>query len=240
MKVITTTRNYWSFLSFFFLYLLTTSQLMGSPIIGTLDFSRAGSANILDGDITDELRASLLANFPGVQIVASPSLSNSFLSTIELLIVTNAAGSQVGTSLTVAEQLAVTTFVENGGSAIVFGDPFFGLSAQTVVEPFEVTFANDLISGDDFFNMINLDNNPIANGPIGFVPAALAYEYGWFDNLGPYASTLAINEFNGMPSILRIPENAMAPGSGRVLIFGDAGIVGDFEIGGVFVLNETM
>ncbi len=207
--------------------------------IGTLDFSRAGEANIFDGNLTEEMRASLQANFPGVRIEPTPAITAGFLASMDMLIVTNAAGDRDDNWLTVTEQEAVGNFIENGGAAMVFAEPYFGLSAQNVVDPFRVTFALELIQDVNLFRFVNPPNNPVANGPFGTAITAYSSYYGWFSDLGPYAALLATNDSNDMPSAAFIPENAMAPGSGRVLIFADATIVSDAEEG-FFHVNETM
>jgi hypothetical protein len=211
----------------------------GTTAIGTLDFTRAGEANVFDGSLTEEMRASLEANFPGVRIESTPILTDGFLASIDLLIVTNAAGKYDDNWLTVAEQEAVSNFVENGGSALVLADPYFGLSAQNVIDPFNVRSAKELISDISFFQFTDPPHNPVASGPFGTVDIAVAYSYGWFDDLGPFAAPLATNELNGMPIAAIIAENAMAPGSGRVLLFADANIVADIEEG-FFYVNEKM
>jgi hypothetical protein len=66
--------------------------------------------------------------------------------------------------------------------------------------------------------------HPVAIGPFGTItnftidPIGSAHA---FVSIGPYATVIG-RSLNGAPSILGIAENAISPGSGRVVLFSDA------------------
>lgn len=214
---------------------------LSDTVIGSLDSTRAGDANMVDGAFTDELRSSLLAHFAGVSILATPTLTDEFFASIDVLVTSNAANPNSGITppLSAAEQTALLDFIAGGGKALLLADGFFPFTAQNLVETFSMTIQENG-SGIETWTVTDPLAHPASNGPFGVVPTVWALGYGFFTDLGPHAQSLATDDVNHQPVLTVIPSDTIAPGSGRVLITGDATIFADAEISGLFSVNETL
>jgi hypothetical protein len=208
---------------------------------GTFNFSRAGATNFLDGSVTTMARASLFSHFPGSTLVGTSTLTPGFLSGVDVLVIASVQNGGGISPLTVAEQNALFSFVSNGGSAMIISEGYTPslAAAKSMVLPFGMQIEDDGVTGLQP-STIEVPSHPIFNGPFGVQTYMAAYGSGIFTNLGPYATSLATMDVNGLPIIAGIESNQIAPGSGRVLFFADATPFADPSIDGGFEQAEVM
>lgn len=211
-------------------------------VIGTLDASRNGEANLATGIAGRDMRASLEANadalgFDDVEWIPMPRLAD--LSGIDLLFLHNAfsASEPMIGSLSIEEDSALMDFVASGGSALLLADGFFIPSASSLVEAFEVTIRGPL-AAEDFWTVSDPRAHPITGGPFGDVAVVHTAWAGWITDLGPYAKPVANLDATGFPSIAAIEADAIAQGSGRVAVTTDANPFGSTSVNPSFYFSE--
>jgi hypothetical protein len=212
-----------------------------AAIIGTFDSTRAGDANIINGGLTSELRASLNANFPGYSILGTGTLTNAFLSGVDTLFLQSAYDAVTPISpLSSTEQQALLDFVTQGKSAFILAGGYFPVAAQSLITPFNMQVTG-YVSGTDAGTITN-STHLITNGPFGPVGTYTTAYAGWFTNLGPYSLSLASLGFNNQPSYAAIERDAIVPGSGRVILASNNGLFADANTlgGGYFAANQTL
>lgn len=210
-------------------------------IFGTFNSSRAGATNFLDGSITTMARASLLSHFPGSSLTGTSTLTPAFLSGVDVLVIASVQNAGGIPPLTVSEQNALFSFVSNGGSAMIIAEGYTPslTAAKSMVLPFGMQVEDDNETGLQPAT-ITAPSHPIFNGPFGVQSYMAAYGSGIFTDLGPYATSLATMDVNGLPIIAAIEANEIGPGSGRVLFFADATPFADTSMDGGFDQAEVM
>ena len=192
--------------------------------IGAWNSTRAGAIqNIFDGTAYTALRSSLSTNFPGSTLSGTATLTNGYLSGVNLLIIQSSVdGANIPISvLSAGEQTALFDFVKNGGSAIIATDNGFGYAAASasLVSPFGITDSGVTLSGTQICSITNPSANPITNGPFG-TTSSLTYGFsGGYSALGPFATS--IGTVSGFTGLAYIAPNAIQPGSGSVIFFSD-------------------
>jgi hypothetical protein len=220
------------------IYLLVCmATLLGSPhdasagiVVGGWTAARSGDANLLDGPLSFGLREILQFQFPQVTIAGTDTLTDEFLAGVDLLLLTSAFEVDDAIApLTAAEQAAMLNYVLAGGALAIategeydFGMPAanasllepFGMRATGLVNPTPITEADWAIFSDPLAH-------PISNGPYGVVTHFSTGFAGWFDDLGPYATSQATLAVNGQPAAAVIERGALGPGSGPVWLISD-------------------
>lgn len=198
----------------------------GGIVIGCFDTTRAGVFSPSAGSSMTSFRANIAANFPGATFQSTNLLTSSFLSSINLLVVTAIAGNTTGiTPLSAAEQGAVTNFVLAGGAALLLADNDFQFqpASQSMVQPFGLDCTGNL-PNSVMATITNL-THPVADGPFGAVTNYTVASYpGWFDILGPYAVSIATLNPNGEVSLAAIAPGVLSGTSGGVVFFSDSTI----------------
>ncbi len=63
--------------------------------------------------------------------------------------------------------------------------------------------------------------HPLTSGPFGVVNSGPTDRYGWYDDLGPHASAIAVGTYNSQPIVAVIDPGVLGPGSGPVVFFSD-------------------
>lgn len=217
----------------------TASQAGAEIVVGTFDASRAGLTNVATGPAATQMRASLAANFPDASFATAPTLTGGFLSGVDVLVLTPFNGGTGITPLSAAEQTAMLNFVMNGGRALLLADGLQLSAAQSLITPFGMTIADDNLSGLQLCTP-TAPSHPVISGPFGTTTVFGNLGGGILTNLGPYSTTLGTMDANGQPVLAAIEAGAISPGSGRVLIYGDATLFADPIADGFFSYSETL
>lgn len=229
-------------------FFLFNSRLpaMGA-VVGGWDLARGGIGSIADSPSNALFRSLLQANFPGTTFSGTGTLTPAYLATIDVLVL----GAQTADSpnpgfvapLTAAEQQALFGFVQGGGGVFLSleRDPQGGAGGAAARETFIDAFGMD-ITGDLLSPTANIvaPNHPIFDGPFGTVAGPLSLgASAYFDDLGPYAHTLATDSVLGLPVLAAIEHCALGPMSGPVIILADANLLDPRPYVPVLVTNAT-
>ena len=229
------------FIVFFALALvhLCNASAASAISIGTFDTARGGIGSLLSPEQTG-VRTAITASFPGTTITGTPELTSSFFSTIDLVwVLSGRSGGDAISPLSALEQSALRTFVEGGGRALLFADNdiFAGVASdpanESLVDPFGLDVAGTL-SGVQVVSVTPPNTSPVTNGPFGLVSSYNTNFPGWFNNLGPDASSLATLNANGQPALAFIPPQTLSATSGGVVLFSDGNTAIDPAGAGVF------
>ena len=194
-------------------------------VIGGWDSSRNSGAGI-NGPYLTQLTTDISAKFPTATITSTSTLTASYLSTVNILVIGDGvADTTATTALSGAEQTALYNFVLGGGSAIITvdNDTFqSGVSAinNSYISPFGL-HVTGTINGYQLATATT-STGPIMNGPFGPVSTLQSAWPGYFDSLGSYATSLATLNTNSQPLIAEIAPGVLGSGSGGVLIASDS------------------
>lgn len=219
---------------------LTGAAVSAGITVGTFDASRAGFANLDDGLLATQARASLLSNFPGSTIVTTPTLTPSFLASVDVMFVISVKDGGGISPLSAGEQSALFNHVLGGGTAFILAEEYLDHdSAQSVVTPFGVTIADDGVNGLQYGTVLN-PSHPIFSGPFGVQSEFAVLGSGIFTSLGPYATSLSTMNSTGFSILATIEAGALGPGSGRVILMPDATPFADPVVDGYFSEAETL
>ena len=142
--------------------------------------------------------------------------------------------------LSAAEKSALLNYVLGGGTALVLAEEYVDhASAQSLLDPFGITIADDGVSGLQYGTILN-PSHPIFDGPFGVQSAFAVLGSGIFTDLGPYATSLATMDSTGFPILASIEAGVLGPGSGRVILMPDASPFADPIVEGYFSEAETL
>lgn len=213
-------------------------------VVGGFNVARGGTAAIAGGSDLDGVRASLSAALPGSTIVGSDSLTSSFLSGLDVLLITSATGgSSAITPLTATEQAAVLAFVRNGGNAMIFtdNDTFAGGASdaanESLLDPFGLDAAGTGLPWSQPASVPNPGLSPVTSGPFGVVTA---WQVGWtgsFTNVPASAVVLGTINQSGLPGLVVFPRGALAACSGATVLFSD---ITGFADGFLVLANDIL
>jgi hypothetical protein len=202
-------------------------------VFGGFDFSRGGFGSLAE---SPELELELLRGVIRIVIddevfTSSPTLTPAYLDTVDVLVLSSIyAGyspTQVVTPLSADEQAALFNYVLGGGHVLLaVEDDLFDVNAdlthESFLDPFGIS-ATGQIQGSPYTlystgRATDL-THPIFHGPLGdFFDPFEMHAAGWLDHLGPYARPIAESDVNHFPVLAVIDRNAIAPGSGKVVI----------------------
>ena len=140
-------------------------------VIGTFGAPRVTDADLSlsSGTVASDAHNALVANFPEATFVTSPTLTPSFLSGINVLMITSAMSSTEPLSpLSSSEETALFNFVKGGGNAFLIMEGFspFISAVNSIVNPFGMTIVDDGLTGVLQVTPVG-PSNPIINGPFG-------------------------------------------------------------------------
>jgi hypothetical protein len=195
--------------------------------IGGWDAERGGDAAILTGLDFTFVRSDLTHLFPEVTVVATPELTPQFLNTVDVLLldpVFDVINVQI-TPLTANEQSALTSWVANGGRALIIAEnPSYYAASRSLTEPFGVQWGNQSLPGVHNGTINDHASFPqITNGPYGVVDAFRGGFASFFSDASP-ASVLGAWNSNGGAAIA-----AMNYGHGKVVFFGDVALIANYH-----------
>ena len=193
--------------------------------IGSFNLKRGGEESLAASDESG-LRSAIKQLFPGSTFKYSGSLNATFLSTINVLVIGVATGSQTAiTPLTTNEQSALLRFVKTGHGAVLFtdNDLQFEASSLSMLAPFGL-HSNGVLDGNQTATFIG--SNPIMTGPAGTAQQLDTQWPGWFDGLGQSVD-LANYSANSQPALAYIAAGQLRTGSGPAVFFADSSIMVD-------------
>ena len=214
--------------AFLFLILAGAAPAMAQNRIGCWDMTRAGQASMVGGSYLSQFSSAVTAAFPGMKLSPTSTLTSSYLSTLDVLIIVDGTGGNSATTpLSSAEQTALLNFVQAGGRALIFTDnDTFTSNASTVnnsyINPFGVSSTGTLNGNPFNVTVTNPAASPITNGFMGMVNSYYTGWPGWYNRLGSYASSLGTLDANGETALAVIPPGTINSGSGAVVLFSDS------------------
>jgi len=220
--------------------LVGVGTVEGAITIGGFDVARGGPLSMEAGTDLNGIRSAILAGYPGTVITGANVLTSEYLSTIDVLFIASPWNAfNAIEKLTPAEQSAVLSFVEAGGGALIFADNDSydngalpdsidgGVSEEvneSLIDPFGLD-VTETINGIQAVTVSDPPSHLVTNGPFGQVSSFSTGWPGWFDNLGPYAQSLATLNSNNGTALAVIGHGALAPTSGGVVLFSDVNFV---------------
>ena len=204
--------------------LLGVAEARAGEVIGGWDASRGGDYSLSAGATAAQLRSLIATDFPGATITGTPTLTSSYLSTVNVLVIAAAfTGNNVAiTPLSSAEQAALDNFVLGGGTAILISDNNFAYQAasNSFNSVFGVNVTGDLTGNQN--GTVTNTTNPVTNGPFGLATGFAGNFPGYFDSLGSSAVSLGTWQVNGIPGVAEIAPGVLGPHSGAVVFFSDS------------------
>lgn len=206
------------------------SRCQAGLVIGSFDLARGGHGSIADSPELDIelLRGVIRLLVDDVAFTSSAELTESFLNTVDVLVLaSNYTSSSAVTPLSPAEQAAMFNYVVGGGDLILAMENIelsgtADITHESFLDPFGMSITG-VVPGITTANLLEPDH-PIFHGEAGVFSTFELSRTGWFDELGPYARSLAESVVNQQPVMALIDRNVIAPGSGRVLITADTQI----------------
>jgi autotransporter-associated beta strand protein len=197
-----------------------------ATVIGGFDSSRGGSFSLATGTFEAQARTDLASSFPSYTISSSPTLTPSYLATVnDVFIASPNTGSSTSNALSSSEQSALLNYVLAGGGAIIAVDnnTFAGAGTDAVNQSFISPFGlhvTGTLSGSQNATITNL-TNPVINGPFGVVSTFETNFPGFFDSLGTNAAGLAQFTSNET-AIAVITPGILGAHSGAVVLLSDS------------------
>jgi len=198
-------------------------------LIGTLAYPRGGVYALIDEpspNLGTEVATYVKQRMPHVRFVGTQELTPEFLSAVDILLINSASSFTTGITLTLAEQSALKSFVEGGKGAVIAADGYRADAGTSFSSPFGGSVSQSANSTSRFLSI----SHPVLDGPYGqpegttFVTDPVGVPTAFLE-VGQYATVLARSNADGTgpPVIVAIPEDALMPGSGRVVLLSDAG-----------------
>lgn len=187
--------------------------------IGTWNEARGGSiAFTASNSITTQYFTSVSSAFPEIAFLETDTLTANFAAQSDVLLLHPATSATTSsTPLSSEEQDVLFDFVKGGGHALLYTDVFLGTVADSILEPFGLSFG---FSTSAPFG-VSIPDHPIVDGPFGSVSSATSnIVTAGFDDLGLYATSIA--SYGNDSAIAVIEEGAISPNSGRVVVFSES------------------
>jgi hypothetical protein len=207
-----------------------------STMIGGFDASRGGLESLANSYSETGLRDAIASAFPGSIFTSSATLTSSYLSTLNLVILGVGAGELAAIQpLSTAEQDALKGFVQSGGSAIIFtdnssfdvADPL-GNQASTannsLLAPFGLDSTGTLPAAETA--LVTPGGTFLTTGAGGTASQLDTSNPGWFDVTGN-STVFATYVSNGQAAGAYFGPGALGVGSGAVIFFADSSIMVD-------------
>ncbi len=200
-----------------------------APVIGGFNSTRAPAFGLVDGSELTSFRSDLAAMLPAARLTSAATLTDAFLAPLDVAMLASPAGNGSSVpALSRPEQRALRTFVLNGGGAVLLvdNDTFVGGAAgvnNSLLAAFGMHVTGTDAAGSSPATIADPPASPVTSGPFGTVSTLNLAVPGWLDVLGP-ATALGTLDVNGMPFLAVIPEGALGPGSGAVVVVTDTDI----------------
>lgn len=204
-----------------------SSRAYAVPVIGGWNLARGGVSSVAESPAMAGFRAIIQTVSPGAALTSTDTLTPAYLATVDSLFLGAAADTDVVvTPLSPAEQTALFNFVVGGGTVgIVVENAWVGVGidgGDASFESFLDPFGLDVAGRSNATNAtVTNFGHPVTNGPYGAITQFATSFSGWFDNLGPYAQSLAVDDQSGLPVLAVIESGAIVPTSGRVWFIAD-------------------
>jgi hypothetical protein len=202
-------------------------------VMGGFDASRGGEYSLQDGSALIRLREAISSSYPGVSLTGNSVLTDEYLSSINVLLVTAAFDGFTGiTPLAQSEQDALISFIIAGGRALIYTDNEiqFGPASDSLLAPFGVT-RTGVLEGEQAATVLGPSAHPVTNGPFGEILTYRTFWPGWYTDLGPYAIPLAILDTNSEITLAVIDPGVISAASGAVVFSSDINIFNEFAEG---------
>jgi hypothetical protein len=208
------------------LQLALTQCASAAVVVGGWDLARGGVESAADAPELAPFRSLIQTLSPGASFTGTNVLTDAYLSTVDLVLLgaQNSNFTHI-TPLTAAEQTALFNFVIGGGNAVILterepqGGPGGDAARESLIDPFGMDTTGDSPAATATF--LN-PSHFIANGPFGAITQFELNASGWYSNLGPYATAVAVEDTFNQPVLAVIEKDAIAPGSGIVVLLADA------------------
>ncbi len=207
------------------------ASLLGSDLplaLGGFDLARGGSNSLADGTQAAAIRGSITSAYPAATFTSTATLTAEYLASIDVLVLWSASDATTGiTPLSAAEQSALRAFVEMGGTAILLvdNDQFAGGGSdainESLLDPFGIDVTGQVAASESTADVIDPAASLLTAGPAGTIGQYATSFPGWFDQLGPFAASIARLQANNQPVLAQIDPGRLAPGSGRVVLSSD-------------------
>lgn len=187
--------------------------------VAALDSTASGDYSLADGSLFDDARAALAGLTSGsllpVTAFAAPQIAMA-----DVVFISPYRSATEGRALSAAEQADVMAFVQGGGCVVALLDHTLGrgsfagaiesiaglfqVETTDAVEPYTGPIEGDILEG--FFGTVSQIDRPFGGSAI--------------TDLGPWAEGIGAEEDDGYPGAF-IPADAIAPGSGPVVLLPD-------------------
>ena len=196
-------------------YLIPIGSLEAQRV-AVLDATRSGREfNIFNGARFRGMREATLAIADGIVPLRTLLELDAGLHDVVLLHSGYSLQSPMLSPLSEDEQRKLREFVEEGGAAFVAAETYGGrdgLAASSLLAPFDVELAG--LADDGYVEIADPDRHPVTQGQDTLRTDAPS----WFTDLGPCAKPLVSLEPPGGALLAVIERDALAPGSGRVVL----------------------
>lgn len=185
--------------------------------VGGVTVSRGGQGSFPGGTLFDLARADLESEFGPVTWSASVTLTDDFLGTLDLLVLSAVDNEHAALgSLNAQEHASLASYVAEGGSLLLLmdNDDFLGTGLAS-------TFGVG-VDGHLFPPVQSAFLSPgslVSSGRAGTFASFSQAFAGYFTVVPSEATVLATNP--GGPSLIVFPENALGSSSGRILMYSD-------------------
>jgi len=194
--------------------------------IGGWDSSRGGHASIVNGMDFSHIRADLATLFPSSTVSSTSQLTTSYLSSVDVLLldpVFNVINVEVA-PLTADEQLALLTWVQQGGRALIIAEnPSYNAASRSFVEPFGLQVGAQSLTGLWSGAITNSTSfASITNGPYGVVNSFQGGFATWFPQTA--SATVLGTWSSGGAGIA-----AMKYGQGSLVFFADVALIANYH-----------
>jgi len=149
-----------------------------AQVIGGFDTVRGGRVSLAEGDLVASLRVAITNAFPLAVLTGAPTLSADYLRTADFVMLASPFDYGVAIApLTAAEQSALRSFVEGGGSAdvVVYDDTFATNAAQannSLLVPFGVHVTGAIADSNAVATVDSQylqAGHPLVTGPFGII-----------------------------------------------------------------------
>jgi hypothetical protein len=196
-------------------------------VVGGFDAARGGIESLAPGE-DSTLASDIAAAFPGTTFQFSNTLTPSFFSSVNVVILGVATSdSSAITPLTGSEQSALKNFVLSGGTALIFSDnSTFDSTAPAsnanLLAPFGVTATGTL---DGIVNAPILNPTGPLTGPFTPVTQFATNYPGWYSDTNGGLVLADLRNDPTMPAIDYFVPGAMGPTSGAVVLFSDSNAI---------------
>jgi len=208
------------------LLMISVQPFAAAARIGGWDPVRGGHGSIVNGMDFNSVRADLATLFPSSTVSPTSQLTASYLDSVDVLLldpVFNVFNVEV-TPLTSSEQVALQTWVLQGGRALIIAEnPSYNAASRSFVEPFGLQVGSQSLSGLRSGVITDATSfASITSGPYGVVSSFQGGFATWFTQTS-VANVLGTWSSGGAAIA------AMKYGQGSVVFFADVAFIANYH-----------